>query len=209
MNARYKLPVAIGLLVCLVAMAAPVSDAATVKKRNAGDLISMGDVILRGTVASVTDGFDANGVPYTEVTVNVDEMTRGEQGATYTFRQFGLIAPRDMGNGVTNLNVTPDGWPTYSQGEDVMLFLWKPAKWTGLRTTVGLFQGKFTVEDGMLTNVIDNEGLFDGLRVNMAELSEKEREMVKMKRGRVPVDVFASFMNKAVEKNWFPQAREE
>ena len=33
---------------------APISDAATVKKRNAGDLISMGDVILRGTVASVS-----------------------------------------------------------------------------------------------------------------------------------------------------------
>jgi len=209
MRTRYKLPAVAWLLVFLVTTAAVVADAATVKRRNAGDLISMGDVILRGTVARVTDGIDPNGVPYTEVTVNVTDVTRGDQSHTYTFRQFGLIKPRDMGNGYTNLNVTPDGWPTYAQGEEVLLFLWKEAKWTGLRTTVGLFQGKFTVEDGMLTNVIDNEGLFDGLRVDLSELTEKEQEMVRMKRGRVPADIFSSFMHKAVDKNWFPQRKGE
>jgi hypothetical protein len=174
-----------------------------VAKRNIGDLIAMGDVILHGNVTQLRDGFDDQGVPYTEVTVEVKEVTKGEAGGTYTFRQFGLIEPRDMGNGLTNLNVTPDGWPTYSEGEEVVLFLYKAAAWTGLRTTVGLFQGKFTVVDGMVTNIVDNEGLFKNLNIDRRTLSEKEREMVSMDHGRVPVELFTSFIRKAVDQRWF------
>jgi hypothetical protein len=101
--------------------------------------------------------------------------------------------------------VTPDGWPTYSQGEKVVLFLWKEAELTGLRTTVGLFQGKFTIEDGYVSNVINNEGLFDGVRVDMDKLTDKEKEMVQMKKGKVPEDLFLSFLRKSVEQKWFPE----
>ena len=98
-----------------------------------------------------------------------------------------------------------DGWPTYSQGEKVVLFLWKEAEMTGLRTTVGLFQGKFTIEDGYVSNVINNEGLFDGVRVDLNKLTDKEKEMVQMKKGKVPEDLFLSFLRKSVEQEWFPE----
>jgi hypothetical protein len=208
MRDRFRLPVGVLLALCLVAIGTA-ANAATVAKRNIGDLIALGDIIVTGKVVSVTDGFDANNVPYTQVTVNVSEAMRGETGGTYTFRQYGLTKPRDMGDGRVNLNVTPDGWPTYSVGEDVVLFLYKEAAWTGLRTTVGLFQGKFTVRDGALTNIIDNEGLFDNLRVDKTKLSEKELEMVSMDRGKVSADVFTSFVRKAVHEKWFPQIQEK
>ena len=121
---------------------------------------------------------------------------------------IGYKKPRDMGNGMTNLNVTPDGWPTYSQGEEVMLFLYKAASMTGLRTTVGLFQGKFSVVDGNVTNIIDNEGLFKNLRIDMRQLSEKERAMVTMDRGTVPVEIFRTFVRKAIDQRWFVMEQE-
>jgi len=202
MKHRYRIPVALLLLLCVTVLSVSV-EAATVKKRNIGDLISMGDVIVFGTVSKVSDGFDRNGVPYTEVTVAVSSAAKGDVGGTYTFRQFGLIEPRDMGNGHVNLNVTPDGWPTYLSGEEVALFLYKPASITGLRTTVGLFQGKFSVRDGQVTNIIDNEGLFNNLRVDKTKLTEKELEMVSMHHGKVSMDVFESFVSKAVQGTGF------
>ena len=202
---RYKLPVVAIAALCLMLTGIVAADAATVAKRNIGDLIAMGEVIVHGKVLEVRDGITAQNVPYTEVTVEVTEATKGNAGRTYTFRQYGLIEPKDMGNGLVNLNVTPDGWPTYSKDEEVVLFLYKPGQLTGLRTTVGLFQGKFTVQDGMVTNIIDNEGLFDRLTIDKRMLSEKERAMVEMDRGRVSIEVFTSFIRKAVDQRWFKE----
>jgi hypothetical protein len=178
-------------------------DATKVKKRNIADLVALGDQIIVGTVVSVTDGIDAQNVPYTEVTVEVRETHKGTASGTYTFRQWGLIKPRDMGNGMTNLSVTLDGWPTYAQGEGVVLFLYKEAKWTGLRTTVGLFQGKFTIKDGYVSNAIGNEGLFEGVNVAKRNLTEKEKGMVQSKRGKIPEEMFLSFLRKSIEERWF------
>lgn len=208
MRHRFRLPVAALLVLFLCAACALNADAATVKHRNLGKLISLGDQIIVGKVLNVRDGIDANNVPYTEVIIDIRETAKGSVDGTYTFRQFGLIAPRDMGNGYTNLNVTPDGWPTYSQGEDVVLFLYKAAGWTGLRTTVGLKQGKFVIEDGYVTNAIGNEGLFAGMTVDKRQLDEKEIAMLEMKQGKVSETIFLSFLRKAVDQKWFPEESE-
>lgn len=205
MRHRYNLAVVALLLMCFqLAVVAP-ADASKVKRANIADLVSMGDQVVIGKVTQVRDGIDAKGVPYTEVTVQVRETPKGDASGSYTFRQFGLTKPRDMGNGLTNLQVTPDGWPTYASGEEVVLFLYKPAAWTGLRTTVGLFQGKFTIKDGYVANAINNEGLFDGVRVDTSRLSEKEKAMVEMKGGRISEELFLQFLRKSVEEQWFPE----
>jgi hypothetical protein len=178
-------------------------EATKVVRRNIIDLVSLGDEIIVGKVLNVRDGIDAKNVPYTEVTVEIRETAKGSASGRYTFRQFGLTKPRDMGNGVVNLNVTPDGWPTYSQGEDVVLFLYKEAEWTGLRTTVGLFQGKFTIEDGYVSNVIENEGLFHNVRVDRSQLTDKEQAIVQAKRGKIPEEMFLSFLRKSVSDEMF------
>lgn len=207
MRARYKIPMIGCLLMCFGLMGVMPADGSTVKKRNIADLMSLGDQVIAGKIVEVRDGFDSNNVPYTEVTVQVRETPKGDATGNYTFRQFGLTAPRDMGNGITNLNVTPDGWPTYSQGEDVVLFLYKAAGWTGLRTTVGLFQGKFVIKDGYITNAINNAGLFDGVRVDRTKLTEKERAMLQQKEGKIPEELFMSFLRKSAEERWFPEEK--
>lgn len=204
MRHRFKLPVVCLLLLCFQVVGVMRAEATKVKRANIADLVSMGDQIVIGKVTQVRDGIDASNVPYTEVTVAVRETAKGDASGAYTFRQFGLTKPRDMGNGLVNLSVTPDGWPTYAQGEEVVLFLYKPAAWTGLRTTVGLFQGKFTIKDGYVANAIDNEGLFTGVRVDKTRLNEKEQAMVEMKGGKISEDMFLSFLRRSVKEQWFP-----
>src|SRR5262245_19055940 len=51
---------------------------------NIVDLIDQSDLILRGSVKSVTDGIE-NGVPYTEIKLTVTEGLRGQFGDEYSF----------------------------------------------------------------------------------------------------------------------------
>ncbi len=62
MQRRYKIPIAV-LLVTLLGVVAVIGvNAAQVQKRNIGDLIAMGDVIVYGTVVSVGDGSIIGGI---------------------------------------------------------------------------------------------------------------------------------------------------
>jgi hypothetical protein len=80
-----------------------------------------------GSVTAVTDGLNEFGLPYTEVTVAIDETLKGIETGTYTFRQFGLIAPRLTADGTMKIPAAPEGIPRYKVGESVLLFLGQPA----------------------------------------------------------------------------------
>ncbi len=168
---------------------------------NIVDLIGDSELIVRGSVKNVTDGIE-NGVPYTEITIQVSESLRGRFEKEYTYRQFGLLKPRSMGNGKVNLNVTPDGWSKYSQGEDVVLFLYKRAAKTGLRTTVGLGQGKLAIKGGNVASQFDNVGLFDNVEVDTKLLNDRDKRLLGTKKGAVNKESFMSFVRKAVKNKW-------
>jgi hypothetical protein len=175
------------------------------RETNIVELVGKSELILRGTVQSVTDGIDARGLPYTEVTVHVAEAIRGEVGTEYTFRQFGLLKPRSMGNGMVNLTVTPAGWTTYAQGEETILFLNKHAKYTGLQTTVGLDRGKFKVSTGGASNNANNSGLFAHVRVEPTLLVGSDRRVMSTKQGALDTKAFVSLVRKAVKGRWIEQ----
>ena len=166
------------------------------------DLLQQSDLIIRGTVTSVTDGIDNRGIPYTEVKLHVSETMRGQVGKEYTFRQFGLIKPHDMGNGTVNLMVTPAGWATYSKGEETILFLRKPAAWTGLQTTAALGGGKFKVAMAGATNQANNVGLFKNVVVKPSLLDTKEQRAMLTGKGPVNVNAFVSLVRQAVQDQW-------
>ena len=134
---------------CLTAisvMAIGVNDAlCQVLKANVAQITNLSTDIVVGRVVRVTDGIASDNLPHTEVTLSIDQTLKGTLSGTYIFWQFGLIKPRDMGNGMVNLNVTPAGWPRYAKGEEVMLFMNQQAALTRLRSTVGQFQGKFLI----------------------------------------------------------------
>ncbi len=188
--------------------ASVVANATTSRREvNVVDLVAKSELILRGTVTSVTDGIDSRGIPYTEVTLHVAEAIRGQVAGDYTFRQFGLLKPRDMGNGMTNLMVTPAGWATYTKGEDTILFLNKKAAWTGLQTTVGLGQGKFKVSMAGATNQSNNAGLFKNVAVDPSLLGTKEQRALLTQEGPVNANAFVSLVKQAVSGQWVESGR--
>lgn len=177
-----------------------VALAKNIKKQNLVELLTHADSIVVGTVTGKTDGFH-EGLPYTEITLKVGQSVKGDHGPSYTFRQFGLIEPKAMGDGRVNLMVTPAGWPTYAKGEQVMLFLHKPASATGFQTTAGLTQGKFTIRGDRIANGIDNDALFDGIRINRP-LARGQQDLVNQQSGAYAAQDFFALIRSAVEEEW-------
>lgn len=188
--------------------ATTIANATTSRREvNVVDLIANSELILRGTVVNLTDGIDNRGIPYTEVTLHVADAIRGQVSGDYSFRQFGLLKPRDMGNGTTNLMVTPAGWATYTKGEETILFLNKHAAWTGLQTTVGLGQGKFQVSMAGAVNQSNNGGLFKNVTIDPTLLGTKEKRAMMTQQGPVNVNAFVGFVRQAVNGQWVESGR--
>jgi hypothetical protein len=196
----------IGLVgLCLFLMSASAFATMQQRESNIVELVGKSDLILRGTVKSVADGIDPSGFPYTQITIHVAEVIRGEVGTEYTFRQFGLLKPRSMGNGMMNLMVTPAGWTTYAQGEEAILFLNRRAKFTGLQTTVGLAHGKFKVSSAGASNDANNSGLFSHVKVEPSLLAGPDRKMMSVNKGPVNTKAFVSLVRKAVKGRWIEE----
>jgi hypothetical protein len=189
-------------LLC-VAVSGTLASATTFQREaNLVDLLQQSELILRGTVSSVTDGIDERGIPYTEVTLTVSDAIKGQVGKEYTFRQFGLLKPRAMSNGRMNLMVTPSGWATYTRGEDTILFLRKKASWTGLQTTAALDHGKFKVAMANATNQANNAGLFKNIQISPSLLKSNEQRALLTTTGPVNANAFLSLVRQAVQNQW-------
>ena len=95
----------------------------------------------------------------------------------------------------------PPGRPVYAKGEQVMLFLHKPASETGFQTTAGLTQGKFTIRGDRIANGIGNESLFAGMKIT-GTLSPTQRDLVNQPGGAYAAEEFFSLVKTAVEEIW-------
>jgi len=176
--------------------------AASVLQQNLVDLIKESNAIMVGTVKKVTDGFTDQGVPYTEVTLNVSESILGATTKTYTFRQFGLLKPREVG-GRTYLGTTPEGWPNWNKREHVLVFMSTPARLTGLQTTVGLNQGKLQWSDGRLMNSENNVGMFSNMKITATDLSKEQTAMLGAQQGKaISAEPFVALVRRAVKEDW-------
>ncbi len=100
-----------------------------------------------------------------------------------------------------NLMVTPEGWPTYAIGEQVLLFLHKPAALTGFQTTAGLTEGKFTIRGERIANGTGNATLFQGVRIQ-GPVNPTFKDLVNLPGGAYAVDTFLQLVRTAVEENW-------
>ena len=187
-------------LFAILATGAGTAFAKSIEQQNLFELMTHSESIVVGTVTDKNDGFQ-NGLPFTEITVAVGQSIKGNHGKEYAFRQFGLIEPKAMGNGRVNLMVTPAGWPTYTKGESVMLFLHAPASKTGFQTTAGLDQGKFSIRSGRIANSLGNGSLFD--RVSFGDkLTPSQRDLVNQPGGAYAAEEFISLVRMIVEEEW-------
>ncbi|MCC8364355.1 hypothetical protein LK996_14875 [Lysobacter sp. A6] len=176
--------------------------ASTVSPNNIVHLIENAQDIVVGTVMTVHDGIDPRGVPYTEVMLEVGEILRGAPSEVVVFRQFGLLQPRKLANGKTLYATRPQGWPEWRSGERVLLFLTPPASETGLRTTVGLTQGKFTIVGNRLQASDGERALFDRISVTTGLLDEGERRLLDKATDNYDANAFLAFVRRAVDQRW-------
>ena len=199
-------PVATALLLALLALMAAPAHAMKLKSQNLTQLIADSTSIVFGTVSQVTDGIDAAGVPYTEVTIQVGSDAKGRiaDGDAYSFRQFGLLKPRKMPNGLTYMAVRPEGFPRWIEGETIMAFLRAPASLTGLQTTAGMGQGKLSMVNGQLINEFQNAGMFDGVTIDASLLSPEQQNMLT-NPGAVDAGAFVDLVGRAVTEQWIEQ----
>lgn len=201
-----RLSATTALALVLVLTTAPMVQAAKLKKQNLTQLIASSQSIVAGTVVDLTDGVDANGVPYTEVTIEVGSVAKGDlKPGKFTFRQFGLLNPRTLPNGHRLLAMSPEGFPTWRANEYVVAFMYHPAARTGLQTTAGMAQGKLALHgDNLLSNEFGNDGLFEGVTLPTGELSAEQNAMLSG-NGPVKADAFIDLVSKAVQGRWIEQ----
>ncbi|WP_237068161.1 hypothetical protein [Microbulbifer guangxiensis] len=175
------------------------AHAMKLKSQNLEELVTASESILIGQVVSVTDGFQDQ-APYTEVTIRVGSDAKGKvkDDTEYTFRQFGLIKPRSMGNGKVYLGVTPEGFAKWREGEQVVAFMYKKASITGFQTTAGMAQGKFVVTNDKVINDFNNHGLFEGM--DTSNMSTEEQNMITTP-GAVNSATFMGYVGKLVEES--------
>jgi hypothetical protein len=213
--------VILGLIFVLSHHAYSGHGATNVLRQNLGQLTEVADIILVGKVIEMTDGLTENNLPYTEITFEVSQSIKsggykfvtppkwegkkpekwpGRQ--TFTYRQFGLLRPRDMGDGKT-LAVTLDGFPKYKIDEEVMVFLYKPADQSGFRTTVGLAQGKFSIKKGKMANIINNRHLFANMEIEQEKLQAAERHMLTQRSGPIDATMAINLVSRAVKEGLF------
>ncbi|MFI2811380.1 hypothetical protein [Microbulbifer sp. JSM ZJ756] len=196
-------PIAALIAMLVVTLVAPVASAMKLKTQNLTQLITSSESIVAGTVMSVSDGIDAAGIPYTEVTIQVGSDAKGKvkEGSEYTFRQFGLLEPHTAANGHKMLAISPEGFPRWNEGEYVIAFMHEKAGRTGLQTTAGMAQGKFSVMNGKLSNQFNNAGLFEDVEINQQLLSPEQQSMLTT-AGAVDAGQFIDLVGRAVSENW-------
>ena len=215
--------VALGMTITLGDHAYSGHGLTNVLRQNLGQLTEMADIILVGKVVEMTDGLAENNLPYTEITFEVSRLIKSSGDKfndrpkwerrqlsdragrhTFTYRQFGLLKPRDMGNGMA-LAATLDGFPKYAMNEEVMVFLYKPAGLSGFRTTVGLAQGKFSIKNGKMVNRINNRHLFANMEIEREKLREEERHMFTQRSGPLDANMVINLVSRAVKEGLFTQ----
>ena len=203
LKTHYQAPVMAALLLTLLALIANPAHAMKIRNQNLTQLISDSSSIVFGTVDSVTDGIDAKGVPYTEVTINVGSDAKGKiaDGESYSFRQFGLLKPRKMANGKAYIALRPEGFPRWVEGETVMAFLRAPASITGLQTTAGMGQGKLSMVNGKLINEYQNAGMFEGVDIDSSLLTSEQQNMLINPRA-IDASAFIDLVGRAVSEQW-------
>ena len=190
------------ILVVASAMAGGNVMAMTLAHTNLVDLLGEAQSIVVGQVSGLSDGIDGRGLPYTEVTLEIKETIKGSLSGTYTFRQFGLLEPRLSADGTRRMMPAPDGFPKFGPGEQVALFLNRSASLTGLQTTIGLANGKFTVGATRAENGMGNVGLFRNVSLNDGLATDNDIRMLGTEAGAVNSDTFLTFVRRAVQDSW-------
>ena len=118
--------------------------ATTVKRLDFDGLVATAHTIVVGSVEnSETYWGPERRLILTRHTIQVEEMLKGARAST--------VDVTTIGGTLDGITLYVSGMPVFTEGEDTVVFLEGP-----YQTLVGLGQGKFSVEDGIVSNDISN-----------------------------------------------------
>ena len=183
-------------------------SAMRVKLLTLEQMVERAEVVFVGRCLTSTSQED----PQFRRTVTVTEFEvveplKGRLGETHVVKQYGSI-----GEGTSHRIA---GMPTYTPGEDVILFLYGESQY-GLTSPVGISQGKFTIvgdeessSPPTIVNSINNNGLLAGLDghmfMNAGRIDEPKRKaiqrLVRVNRGPIPYEDFLLITTALIGRN--------
>ncbi len=180
------------LTLVVVATSLPLRAQFLMRQVNLAYLARRAGVVVQGRVVNVRyEGLPGYpNIPTVVVTVQVERMLRGPEGAQYTFRQW--LMGREMYRGKGG----------YMVGQRLMLFLPPPSQY-GLSSPLGHEQGRFKIVPDArgqetIANGYGNAGLFKNVP-EMAEkagasLNEKQMQTASTPSGAVPLNDFVDLV---------------
>jgi hypothetical protein len=167
------------------------SQAAAVRVVNLRNLMEHSDRIFVGRCLSVESKV-INNIPFTEYIFEVVERIKGVSTDTVTVRQFGLIGPIPIGNGLARGPII-QGMPQYKENHQYLLFLVQESP-IGLSSPAGLSQGAFLSTSKGFVNSINNRNLSQGLTGSWLQgrglSGQQANRMIKFKKGPIEAKYF-------------------
>lgn len=181
------------LTLVVVATSLPLRAQFLMRQVNLAYLARRAGVVVQGRVVNVRhEGLPGYpNIPTVVVTVQVERMLRGPEGAQYTFRQW--LVGREMRRGKGG----------YLPGQRLMLFLATPSQY-GLSSPLGQEQGRFKIVPDArgqetIANGYGNAGLFKGVAENAAEngapLDEAQLRLAGRPGGAAPLREFVGLVD--------------
>jgi hypothetical protein len=150
----HRLPIL--LLVVLVSSAAFSQEAAVAHRRTVDELVDESAYIIHGRVMNtrVEPHPELKNLNTILVTMQVQDVLKGDVPANFSFRQFVWDVRQEHSN-------------AYKRNQELLLFLRPPSKY-GLTSPAGLSQGRFTIRADARGNPVavngeNNLGLFKNL----------------------------------------------
>jgi hypothetical protein len=140
------------LAAVLVFAAAPFLKATTVQRLGLEDLVKKSHHIVAGKVRNSRTYWTSNGkLILTSYTIDVSENIKGQNPRT--------LEITTVGGKIGDLELHVAGMPSFSRGEDIVVFTEASG---GYEVVLGLNQGKFTVENGQVSNDLNDLSFPDG-----------------------------------------------
>jgi hypothetical protein len=135
------------LLVCCLA---GIAAGATLEKLSVEEMSQKSTLIVRGRVTGCAGEIQGS-VIYTACTVAVSERWKGQAGSEVRF-----VIPGGTARGLVQ---TFTGTPKMNSGAEYVLFLW--AGRSGVNQVIGMSQGVFTLDTGVVSRKAANARMVD------------------------------------------------
>jgi hypothetical protein len=145
----------------ILAIAGACLPASTLQQLSLNDMIQKSTLIVRGTIQPGTGPVMRGSIIYTHYQLSV---TTSFKGTPQSFAPQQLIDVAVPGGVLNGMQQPVAGAPTFSMGQDYVLFLWTSK--TGLTQVIGLSQGLFNVTTNAQGQVMVSRGAASEPMVN-------------------------------------------